>query len=162
MLMHSHILVLDISTPLQKSNLVKSLTDGLDESQTIFNALDRYNPYAPGNQSQLQLPLSIEDSATDEYGQIHKNYLDEIFGYVSLGTIDKEEKIIDAVDGTPQLSDNIKVFLAQSYYADQDTDDKIKFYKECKDDEDEGETCAKELAKYEKIRDEYFSKGFDR
>ena len=71
---------------LPKSDIVASLYSNNPGEQVLFSASNVTDAYAPSNDLQFQLPLSINDaSAVDEHGQIYdqSTFLDKVFNYVS-------------------------------------------------------------------------------
>ena len=139
-----------------KSDLVK-LLEG--KNRPIFSTSDtKYNPYAPGSEDQFQLPLDIDDSATDDHGKLLSEYLDKIFDYQPVGDPDDDEEI-DNMGSTPKLSEDLKDLLAEAYFVDQLVDDLIEYF----EDQDDCSLCDWLVENWlEPLRERYFSLGFDR
>lgn len=138
----NHIYVLTI-TCFDQSNLVKSLGRGIFDGDGNL-----YNPYTPTNPEQFELPLTIKDGATDEHGQLLADRLDEIFDYKPVGSIGSGEKVTDT-SNTPKLSNELMEFLSKAYFADQQIDDLISAFEECKDDADDGISKFCEAGEYD-------------
>lgn len=160
--------LLTYCTFLLKNNLVHSL------NKQIFSGSvpGPSNPYAPGGDDQFQLPLFLkgltpkafnenEDGiAFDIHGQINVTYLDEVFNYINVG----DGSGIDNTESTPTLTDALKEVLIRSYSEGQDIDEKIEFYDECKDDDDDerAEFCSDEKNRLVSEKEKLFDNGLDR
>mmetsp|Transcript_2549 Transcript_2549/g.3954 ORF Transcript_2549/g.3954 Transcript_2549/m.3954 type:complete len:1065 (-) Transcript_2549:183-3377(-) len=141
------------------SDIVKSLRER-GKGNPIFSTADNlYNPYTPdaGGRDQFQLPLSINNEGIDIHGKIIANKLDEIFQYTKVG----DNGGIIGVSGTPELSQDLKNFLAEAYFTDQSIDDLIAFFSDC--DEEDEPLCQAILELFlAPLRDNFFNNGLDR
>ena len=89
-----------------------------------------------------------------------KTHLDDIFEYVSIGS----STGLTSTDNS--LGTSLKTDLTHAYFYDQYIDERIKYYEECAENDDNTDEqkneCIAEGDNLKVTRSEFTSKGFDR
>ena len=78
--------------------------------------------------------ISDIDSEKDEHGQLTSEFLDDIFKYVVVGDPGDGQNLDNTLP-TPQLSDELKIFLVEAYFDEQKLDKDTDYYEYCGTDE---------------------------
>ena len=105
------------------------LVTELAPNNTLFSDNDGTNPYAPEDDSQFYLPLDILPSATDKYGQILGDRLDDLFVYTSYGGVNG----IVNDNGSFVFSDELRALFIEAFVYNT-IQKQIDLYQECVDD----------------------------
>jgi len=109
----------------------------------IFSDNDGTNAYAPDDNGQFQLPLSISGgTALNEHGQIKSDstFLDKAFFYQPVGRSDG----IDDSGATPMFMSHLDTLLVENYAKGVDLVLEIEKNKELLQQEDEKNPCEKD------------------
>lgn len=134
-----------------------------DSENFLFGGTAGANPYAPGGNTQFQLPLSLNDAtAVDEHGQIKEDStsLDDVFNYVSVG----DGSGIDNSGATPMFSTALKELFISQYILAEDLAALLETYEECEDDKDadKADACTSMANSVRALLTAVSNQGFER
>ena len=131
--------------------------------QKIFSSGDRrFHPYGPISKSiyQFQIPNAVDTSYTDQHGQLKSSFLDQIFDYVpvelSNGRIEYGGLPDFNLSLTPNLSVDLKEWLADRFQETDLFDAQYKYFKKCSTP-----FCKTYFEKLQTQIDDYFKQGLD-